>query len=282
MDIAHKVVELQSEMVSPNISHLKQVNALLKKALSASPLNGLHFAPLSMPLRVVGVSDCGHATKRSSYAYEGKIVMMMSDHIKDSSAEWLPARLAQRLLAGKGHPLFFSARRATRVSHSTSHAETLSCVGCSQVAILIATRLTEIYAQLLLPGVATLRAHHLLQLQDQNMCVLPVDQVTDCMDLFELVTNVRGLSNDKAQRLAILALREDRIMRRIRNFVHVPTKGMLADGLTKEGVFEQLLYYATTGRWQLNLADDQWIRVRSRAACPTQTVEERELLELDW
>ena len=114
------------------------------------------------------------------------------------------------------------------------------------------------------------------------MTIVPVDHVTDCMDLFELVTNVKGLSNDKAQRLAILALREDRITRRIRNFIHIPTKAMLADGLTKDGVFEQLLYCATTGRWRLKLNAEQWVRVRSRIACEGPSVKERELLELDW
>ena len=206
----------------------------------------------------------------------------MSDTVKDSSAEWTPADLAQRRLAGKGHPLYFSARRATRVSYSTSHAEALSCVGCSQVSILIATRLTEVFSQQLVPAPRPLTVHHLLQLQDQNACIIPVDQVTDCMDLFELVTNVKGLSNDKAQHLAILALREDRITRRIRNFIHAPTKGMLADGLAKDGVFEQLLRFATTGCCALNLKGDQWIRARSRPDSTATAVEERDLLEFDW
>ncbi len=83
-------------------------------------------------------------------------------------------------------------------------------------------------------------------MQEQNQSIIPVDHVTDCMDLFDLVTNIKGLSNDKAQRLDILALREDRITRRIRNFVHVPTKAILADGLTKDGTFEQLLACVTT------------------------------------
>ena len=113
------------------------------------------------------------------------------------------------------------------------------------------------------------------------MCIVPVDQVADCMDLFELVTNVKGLSTDKAQRLAILALREDRITRRIRNFIHVPTKAMLADGLTKDGTFDQLLKYVTTGRWKLMLGADQWVRIRVRVA-HSGHFEETDVLELDW
>ena len=34
------------------------------------------------------------------------------------------------------------------------------------------------------------------------MQVIPVDHVTDCMDLYELVTGKKGLSADKQQRIA--------------------------------------------------------------------------------
>ena len=112
------------------------------------------------------------------------------------------------------------------------------------------------------------------------MQVIPVDHVTDCMDLFELVTNVKGLSSDKSQRLAIIALREDRMTRRIRAFIHVPTRTMLADGLTKIGTFENLLLFATTGRWKIDLVDGQFVRTRLRKATSVYT--EDELINLDW
>ena len=168
------------------------------------------------------------------------------------------------------------------MSHSTSHAETLSGVGCSQVSILISSRVTELFAQQLNPRLTTPKALDLLHMQETNQNIVPVDHVTDCMDLFELVTNVKGLSSDKAQRLAILALREDRITRRIHSFVHVPTKAMLADGLTKDGVFDQLLAYATTGTWMLRLNADQFVRIRQRIAIDGGSYDEKDLIDLDW
>ncbi len=56
---------------------------------------------------------------------------------------------------------------------------------------------------------------------------------------------------------------------------------MLADGLTKDGTFEQLLIYVTTGRWKLQLSAEQWVRIRVRVAYQGH-FEESDLLELDW
>ena len=92
---------------------------------------------------------------------------------------------------------------------------------------------------------------------------IKVDHVTDCMDLWELVCGVKGLSADKNQRLVITALREDRQHGNIRQFQHWPTSIMLADGLTKSGsCFLQLLRYATTRRIAAELKDDKCVRVR--------------------
>ena len=81
------------------------------------------------------------------------------------------------------------------------------------------------------------------------------------MDLFELVTGARGLSSDKNQRLVIVALREDRMARRIRSFQHWPTTIMLADALTKPGTFLQMLKFCTSGYVDLAVKDK---RVRQR------------------
>ena len=112
------------------------------------------------------------------------------------------------------------------------------------------------------------------------MSVLPTDHVTDCMDLFELVTNVKGLSSDKSQRLAVLALREDRVTRRVRNFVHTPTATMLSDGLTKSGLFLRLMEFATTGIWKVELDQNNAVRVRQRVA--TADYSEADLEAISW
>ena len=107
-----------------------------------------------------------------------------------------------------------------------------------------------------------------------------MDQVTDCMDLFELVTNTKGLSTDKSQRLAIMALREDRMTGRVRCVVHVPPKAMLVDGMTKEGIFDMFLCFLTSGVWRVALRDDQWIRLRRRR--PQAVYTEADLENMTW
>ena len=129
IDLAHDVVSLQSEMVAPKTEHFRSVNALLKKTLANRVQNGLHLRVLGWPLRIVSIADSGHATKKSSYPYEGKMVLIMSDRVTGADdSEWLDSRTAGTMLSGYAHCIFFSARKAARISHSTSHAETsFSC-----------------------------------------------------------------------------------------------------------------------------------------------------------
>ena len=242
-------------------------------------LNGLHFHVLEWPLRIVSIADCGHATKKSCYPYEGKLVLIMSDKTsKIDATEWMESS-HRHLLEGHGHPIYFSARKATRISHSTSHAETLSAVGCTQTAQLVSHRITEVFAQTLL-GRQRYTPTDLLTLQHSNMSVVPIDHVTDCMDLFELVCGSKGLASDKSQRVAVMALREDRMSGRLRYILHYPTAAMLADALTKSGIFLQIMRFCTTGIVALPLKADQWIRIRRRVAKDDFT--EKQLEEIDW
>ena len=265
-DICHGVVRLQTEMVTPRVEHLIAANALLKKAKQNTINNGLHYQPLDLPIRIACVSDCGHASKKSVYPFEGKFVFIMADHLprQQSNEQWYKDHSAASF-GGTAHIIYFSAKRASRISHSTSHAETLSAVGCSQVGHLVAQRLSELFLPFALTGydrAASLQ--ELLDYQQRSMQICPVDAYTDCMDLFELCTGTKGLSNDKSQRLAVLSLREDRLVGRTRWMIHTPTKAMVADGLTKEGLFQQLLFLVTTGTFKLPAE----ITLRARRAKP--------------
>ena len=82
------------------------------------------------------------------------------------------------------------------------------------------------------------------------------------MCIRDRVCGVKGMSNDKNQRLVITSLREDRSRGCIRRFMHWPTAVMLADGLTKGGYFAQLMRYATTGLLVVSLPNGKQIRVR--------------------
>ena len=94
--------------------------------------------------------------------------------------------------------------------------------------------------------------------------LLPIDHAMDCVDVFELATGAKGLAADKTQRLVVMSIREDRLSRRLRTLMHLPTAVMLADGLMKCGVFRQLLHYATTGIVMLEIGHDKYVRLRTR------------------
>jgi hypothetical protein len=68
-------------MVTPLVEHLVSANTLLKKAKLNIITNGLHYRPPSLPLRIACVSDCGHASKKSVYPFEGKMVFIMADRL---------------------------------------------------------------------------------------------------------------------------------------------------------------------------------------------------------
>ena len=142
--------------------------------------------------------------------------------------------------------------------------------------------MTEVFARIVL-GLHRITAREGTRIQHENLNIVPVDHVTDCMDLFELCCGQRGLSNDKNQRLVIMSLREDRLLGYIRNFWHWPTTIILADGLTKRGVFPQLLRFVTTGHIDVHLRSDQFMRVRHRPDAPVirdQTEMERHLEQM--
>ena len=77
------------------------------------------------------------------------------------------------------------------------------------------------------------RALTLDQLQERGECPLPHDHVIDCMDLWELACGMRGIPQDKGQRLGVLDIREERRAQRLRRLFHYNTEWMLADQLTK-------------------------------------------------
>eukprot|EP00959_Pyramimonas_sp_CCMP1952_P196812 4115327-Pyramimonas_sp.AAC.1 len=65
--------------------------------------------------------------------------------------------------------------------------------------------------------------------------------------MFELVTGLKGVPQDRQQRLAVMALGEERMTGRMGFTIHIPTDVMLRDALTKPGMFPQLMYLLTTG-----------------------------------
>eukprot|EP00974_Lingulodinium_polyedra_P001333 127262-Lingulodinium_polyedra.AAC.1 len=89
-------------MVSPTYGTAKQLNKLLAKTKQNRILNGLHFKQLGFPLKIVGISDAGHATKASVYAQEGRFCLLMQDRPRlGELGEWEDNA---DLFSGGAHP----------------------------------------------------------------------------------------------------------------------------------------------------------------------------------
>ena len=54
---------------------------------------------------------------------------------------------------------------------------------------------------------------------------------------------------------------------------------MVADGLTKEGWFDQLLIYCTTGKWKITLIEGQAVRQKRAILHPEASEKEIENLQ---
>ena len=122
----------------------------------------------------------------------------------------------------------------------------------------------------------------LIDISDSGKYAYPCDNCTDCHDLLDLITGVKGVPTDKSQRLAVLALREDRLTGRTRNWLHIPTDSMLPDGLTKvkPGGFSVLMRFVTTGEWLLHDGIDRDHPVKLRRMQRRTQYEESDLLDI--
>ena len=72
--------------------------------------------------------------------------------------------------------------------------------------------------------------------------------------------------------------RRDPLSGRARRYIHVPTCAMVADGLTKTGVFPQLMYLVTTGNLKLEYPNPKVITVRTSATRLEYTEQDLESL----
>ena len=244
LELATGVSVLQSFNNSPTIGHLKQANALLRKGLKEGDAIGLFYRPITPPFVILDIDDASHGSRSTSYAQEGGIQGLTTDFgFGEYNGEIHHTTMAS--LSRPLHVIIASTCKSGRISHSTSHGETLAGVRGIQTAQLVALRLTEVYYSTLYQQP---RSHHVfLELERLGAYIVPVDHVTDCYDFLELVTGLRGVPADKSQRLAVLSAREERITGRVRHFFHWPTDIMIADALTKVGVFPQMYMLLTSG-----------------------------------
>ena len=257
-----QITSLQTALKKPMVKDLVSINQVIKRLKSPNREKwGIWFRRLEPPYRCVTVSDASPATKKSDYATEGICATLAEDRLPRCTTDdndFLDPSLV-KFLGGKFHLLASSSTKAKRVSHSTSHAETNAAARTVPLGQLIGMRLTEpdLYIYF---NPKPLTPLLLLQMDDSMHRLLPHDHLVDCMDLWELACGLRGIPQDKGQRLGVLAIREERRSLRLRRLFHVRTHWMLCDPLTKFSgyVSKSLFELLTSGVWTL----DGTIRVR--------------------
>ena len=276
LDIISDVSLLQARVTIAEVKDIKVANSVLDKVKRYSEI-GLHYRQFeSENLRLVCVHDASSASKGRHYAQEGVLILLADDKWKGHHIDLEEEFDSQSVKAHGGvmHLLHSHGAKAKRVSYSTSHAETLSMVNALESSILITTRLSELAHHLVSPTIA-----QLTEMQEHGNPTIPSDFYTDCQDLWELVTGMLTLPQDKSQRLYILGIREARLCGRIRLFTLVPTQSMLADGLTKPMESPALLLLLSAGKVTMFGVDGH--PVKSRVLPSLGNMEENDLLMSD-
>ena len=249
LDLVSDVCILQTMVTKAKISHLKQANAVVRRAQAEIRQGlGLYFRKLRAPLRLACVHDSSAGGNVRHYAQEGIMVLLFEDKLKGyDSYEHVIEDHQTHKLGGKCHVLWAHGAKAKRVSYSTSHAETLSAVSGMETSTLVAVRLAELLYTAKPPTIQSL-----LLLQEGGVPDLPCDGYTDCKDLFELASGSSSVPQDKTQRLYVMSLREARLCGRQRWLILTPTESMVADALTKSMVAPQIMHLLSTGEVQFH------------------------------
>ena len=242
LDLVADVCLLQTQVTLAKVTHLRQANNTVKRAQSVEPNLGLIFRKLRGPLRVMCIHDSSAAGNVRHYAQEGILVVLAEDKLQHfTEYGHVLSNDEARLLGGTVHVLWAHGAKAKRVSYSTSHAETLAAISGLEAASLVTVRLAEL---LYVPKPSF---HSLLAVQERGVRQLPIDDLGDCRDLYELVCGDRGITQDKGQRLYVLALREARMSQRLRWIGLVPTASMTADALTKSMLAPPMMQLLSSG-----------------------------------
>ena len=247
------VTALQTYLKTPCVQQMIDANALIRRLRRPNEKIGIFFRRIYPPFRTLTVSDASPSNKSSNFATEGIITLLCEDRlptIATDNNDYLDEQQVQ-LMSGHCHILQASSNKAKRVSHSTSHAETNSAARAIPLGQLTALRITE--PDIALTTGKTITPTFLMHLQDESRLWIPHDHIIDAMDLWELACGMRGIPQDKSQRLGVLAIREERRTLRLRRLIHCTTGSMLADMLTKfSGIdSKSLLELLTSGHYTI-------------------------------
>lgn len=196
---------LQSRVTVAEVKDIKQANQILDKVKEFSDV-GLHYRIIeSKNVSMMCIHDASSASKTRCYAQEGLLIGLAEDKFANTNIETETTchdgdghrGVGQH--GGTFHVLHASGSKAKRISYSTSHGETLSMVGGLEASTMIMVRLSELMRNLASPTIK-----QLIKLQEEGDPRVPIEFYGDCKDLWELVTGLRTLPQDKSQRLYIL------------------------------------------------------------------------------
>ena len=148
-DLLFDLVLLQTLVTKATHQQLKDCNAVIHRA-KLHKEQGLVHRPLKGRCgQISGVADSSHASKKSSYALEGNLVLLQPEinARAQSTAEHEQTVHSRNVpgLSGYVHPLHVKSQKAKRFSQSTSHAETLSQLSVTAVAECVAMRYTGMH-----------------------------------------------------------------------------------------------------------------------------------------
>jgi hypothetical protein len=234
-DLIGDVVLLQTKVCSADIEDLKAYNTIVHRARQYH-YYGLLYSPLETPVRCIGFSDIGFATSKSSYAVEALAVFRAHDRHHDLHEDSATGDYDASNINGSAHILVHQAKKAKRVSHGTSHAESLGSYSLQSMCEMVALRLTEQAWQ------SKPSLEDLIEVELQGLYDTPIDIYTDCRDFFELTCGLKGVPQDRSQRLIIMSMRERRALRKFRSMSWINTQAMLVNAMTKHISFCPLLH----------------------------------------
>ena len=257
LDIICDVVLSQQEVTRATIATLKCANSAVTRAKKYAAGCGLFYSQLKMPLKLFTVGDSSHATRTSSYAQEGCLILLMNDkslNIVDSdSPQYKQILESKSSMSDFCVVMAYVSHKSKRVSSSTSMAETLIANFGRELAQLVGVRMTEILGHgMQTPFKVQTPLKLLIEIQESAAWALPIDQCTDCKDVFELITGQKGVPQDRYQRVYVMSLREERMKQGIRRFLWIPTTAMLADSLTKQMISNIMYDLLHFGFWQFD------------------------------
>ena len=136
---------LQQKLQAPQVKDIIAINAVVKRLKAPSSPTCIFFWKLKAPIHISVVSDASGANKQSNHAMKGISLLVSEDRLGTVHANkdvFLDEETSQRL-GGKCHAMLASSTKPKRISHSTSHAETLSAARGLPMGQLLAIRYSE-------------------------------------------------------------------------------------------------------------------------------------------